>query len=129
MPGMPGAGQGGSGDPAGSGGPWDSGESLDIGSGETALGTGPYRRFRANSHEAFLLRMDDVITQLRQTSEERNWMLDWQDVDQLLQQARQATKEQAWGTAVSSYCDATLAAMEQLRKHQDDSASDTVVDL
>lgn len=129
MPGQSGAGQGGSSDPAVAGDAWDSGESLDIGSGETALGTGPYRRFKANSHEAFLLRMDDVITQLRQTSEERNWMLDWQNVDQLLQQARQATKEQAWGTAVSSYCDATLAAMEQLRKHQDDSASDTVVDL
>ncbi|WDQ18282.1 PP2C family protein-serine/threonine phosphatase [Rhodopirellula sp. P2] len=108
---------------------WSTGAPLDIGSGETALGTGPYRRYRADSHEAFLLRMDDVITQLRQTSEERNWMLDWQNVDQLLQQARQATKEEAWGTAVSSYCDATLAAMEQLRKHQDDSASDTVVDL
>ncbi|MFG0267481.1 MAG: serine/threonine-protein phosphatase, partial [Rhodopirellula sp. JB055] len=129
VPGNKAAGQGGPGDSDAIGADWSSGNSLDIGSGETALGTGPYRTYRADSHKSFLHRMDDVITQLRQTSEERNWMLDWQNVDQLLQQARLATKQEAWGTAVSSYCDATLAAMEQLRKHQDDSASDTVVDL
>ncbi|MCC9644034.1 protein phosphatase 2C domain-containing protein [Rhodopirellula sp. JC740] len=113
----------------GQGGSASGGEPLDMGSGETAIGNGPYRRYKADSHQAFVTRLDDVITQLKQTSEERNWMLDWQEVDRLLQRAREAAKDAVWGSAVSLYCDATLGAMQQLKKHQDDSASDTVVDL
>jgi protein phosphatase len=56
-------------------------------------------------------------------------MLDWSDVDDIERRAIQAKSDGQWKQAVVEYCNAALEAMVVLKKHQDDSAGDTAVDL
>lgn len=96
---------------------------------EVSLGTGPYRRYPVEHHPALCENLRGVLAELKQTSETNHWMLDWSEVDAIEQQATQAKSEGQWETAVVRYCDAALEAMVLLRKHHDDSAGDTAVDL
>lgn len=96
---------------------------------DVAFGNGPYRRYTADQHPSLCENLRGVLAELKNTSEANNWMLDWSDVDSIEQHAMQSKSEGQWKTAVVQYCDAALEAMVLLRKHQDDSAGDTAVDL
>ena len=69
------------------------------------------------------------MAELKHTSEQNHWMLDWSEVDHIEQRAIQAKSDGHWKQAVVEYCSAALEAMVILKKHQDDSAGDTAVDL
>ncbi|WP_404310450.1 PP2C family protein-serine/threonine phosphatase [Neorhodopirellula lusitana] len=96
---------------------------------EIANGTGPYRFYSADHHQALCKNLNGVLAELKNTSDQHHWLLDWSDVDAIESQALQAQGEGHWEEAVVQYCNAALEAMVLLRRHQDDSASDTAVDL
>lgn len=98
-------------------------------SSEIAHGNGPYRRYEVQSHAALCENLHGVLAEIKHTSEQNHWMLDWSDVDDIEQRAIQAKSEGRWKNAVIEYCSAALEAMVILKKHQDDSAGDTAVDL
>ncbi|MCM2373511.1 PP2C family protein-serine/threonine phosphatase [Aporhodopirellula aestuarii] len=94
-----------------------------------AVGTGPYRRYTVDQHQTVCARLAGVVSEIRRSSEQNHWMLDWQGVQTLQDQCNQAQAAGDWKLAIGCQCDAVLAAMALLRKQQDDSASDTAVDL
>lgn len=94
-----------------------------------SLGKGPYRRYSVDQHPALCESLGRILAELKATSEENNWMLDWRQVDSIERLALQSKSEGQWKNAVVLYGDAALEAMVLLRKHQDDSAGDTAVDL
>lgn len=98
-------------------------------SSEIAHGNGPYRRYEVDSHAGLCENLHGVLAELKHTSEQNHWMLDWSDVDDIEQRAIQAKSDGQWKQAVVEYCSAALEAMVILKKHQDDSAGDTAVDL
>lgn len=100
-----------------------------VGTRAHARGTGPYRTYNAAPSLEVHDRLWGLIDELRQTADRKHWMLDWADVDQLQRQAEEAKAKSNLHEAISYQAQAFSASMLQLRKHQDDSASDTAVDL
>lgn len=96
---------------------------------EIAAGTGPYRHYRVDQHKIVFSRLAKVVSEIRRSSEQHHWDLDWTGVDQITSDAAQAASAGQWKVAIELECDAALEAMALLRKQQDVSASDTAVDL
>ncbi|MEM8911181.1 MAG: protein phosphatase 2C domain-containing protein [Planctomycetota bacterium] len=96
---------------------------------EHARGKAPYRTFDAAPTLEVHDRVWGMVEELRQTAEHKNWMLDWDDVDQWQRQAELAKTQGNLRDAIGLQSRAFSASMLQLRKHQDESASDTVIDL
>jgi protein phosphatase len=106
-------------------GSYDSG--LDA--SEIAAGTGPYRRYRVDQHKAVFGRLVEVVGEIRKSSDQHHWGLDFSEIDKIVKSASSAGAKGSWKSAIEQQCDAVLEAMLLLRKHNDDSASDTAVDL
>ncbi|TWT56157.1 putative protein phosphatase 2C-type [Allorhodopirellula solitaria] len=96
---------------------------------EIAAGTGPYRHYPVDQHKAVFERLVEVVSEIHRSSEQHHWDLDWSGVDVFSSQASDAAAAGNWKSAIEHECDAALQAMTLLRKQQDDSASDTAVDL
>lgn len=96
---------------------------------EIAHGTGPYRHFKVDQHQAVCARLIEIVAEIRQSSEQNHWMLDWKRVHEFEAEAQNALSAGQWKVAIERQCDAALEAMALLRKHHDESASDTSVDL
>jgi len=96
---------------------------------EIATGTGPYRHYKVDQHQAVFTRLAGVVAEIRQSSEQNHWMLDWKSVEGIEAEAGQARTADQWKGAIEKQCDAALEAMSLLRRHHDDSAGDTSVDL
>lgn len=92
-------------------------------------GTGPYRRCSASPSRAAYDRLHHLIEDLRQSAERNDWGMNWSAVDDLLDRARTAVDQNDLRSAIGLQAEAVLESMRQLRKYQDDSASDTAVDL
>ncbi|WP_184309361.1 PP2C family protein-serine/threonine phosphatase [Aporhodopirellula rubra] len=105
--------------------------SYDSGLEESVLatGTGPYRRYDVDQHQTVCVRLAGVVSEIRRSSDQNHWMLDWNAVQSLQEKSNEAQAAGQWKVAIGHQCDAVLEAMSLLRKHQDDSASDTAVDL
>lgn len=96
---------------------------------EIASGTGPYRHYTVDQHRTVFDRLVAVVSEIRRSSEHHHWDLDWKGVGKISTSAAQAASAGQWKAAIEYECDAALEAMILLRQHQDDSASDTAVDL
>ncbi|TWU15681.1 putative protein phosphatase 2C-type [Allorhodopirellula heiligendammensis] len=96
---------------------------------EIATGTGPYRHYPVDQHRNVFSRLVEVVSEIHRSSEQHHWDLDWNDVEKYSTSATQAASAGQWKSAIEYQCDAALQAMMLLRKQQDDSASDTAVDL
>ncbi len=96
---------------------------------EIAVGTGPYRRFQVDQHRTIFDRLVKIVTEIRGSSEQYHWDLDWSGVDRIAIEAGDAASAGQWKSAIEYQCDAVLQAMVLLRQQQDASASDTAVDL
>ncbi|WP_236621313.1 PP2C family protein-serine/threonine phosphatase [Rhodopirellula sallentina] len=94
-----------------------------------ATGSGPYRRYDVNQHQTVCVRLAGVVSEMKQTFDQNHWMLDWSEVQDLQDKSNAAQNAGQWKVAIGHQCDAVIAAMNVLRQHQDDSASDTAVDL
>lgn len=96
---------------------------------EIAAGTGPYRHYHVDQHKTVFRRLVEVVSEIRSSSEQHHWDLDWNGVEKISNDAAQAASAGQWKVAIEHECDAALEAMTLLRKQQDASASDTAVDL
>lgn len=96
---------------------------------EIAVGSGPYRHYTVDQHRTVFDGLVAVVSEIRRSSEHHHWDLDWSGVGEISISAAQAAAAGQWKSAIEHECDAALQAMILLRQHQDDSASDTAVDL
>ncbi|HBJ37274.1 MAG TPA: serine/threonine-protein phosphatase [Planctomycetaceae bacterium] len=80
--------------------------------------SGPYRSCSAKPTVRLLEKLDQVLVALKSAAVQRNWEVDWQQVDALIQQEQQLRSQGKLAMATQVQSQAIIATMKQLRNQQ-----------
>jgi len=92
-------------------------------------GKAPYRRYKCAPSANNIETLSDIVRQLEDLEDQRDWQFDWQTIHDDRQQAYQAIARGDYRTAVVAYCSAVRQMMQALRDKEPDPPSDSSVDL
>lgn len=79
------------------------------------LGKGPYTRFNCTPDEPFVDHLAQLLRELRATADNRNWVVDWDHVGELVDRAKTAREADDHAQAVREFCHALSFVTDQLR--------------
>lgn len=91
-------------------------------------GKGPYRRYDARPTKEMFERLGETVQALRDAANEKNWMIDWSNVDEHQRQGVEYLKNNDPKSAIRHQSEAIIETMNQLRDQHDRSASETAID-
>ena len=89
---------------------------------------GPYRRYSAAATEELNQRLGETVQALRAAAAEKNWAIDWNQIDLHQRSAQAAMTQHRPKDAVREQAEAIIETMHQLRKQHDRAASETALD-
>ncbi len=90
-------------------------------------GRGPYRRYSAKPSQDFVDRLSGTVKALRDAAAEKNWQIDWVEIDRCQQQAEQACQANQLDRAILLQSEAIIGTMQQLRYQR--AGDEAAVDL
>lgn len=96
---------------------------------QSSGGRGPYRRYKVTATAELHQRLADTVDALRKAAAEKDWTLDWREIDRLQRDASQSLKQQRPKEAVRYEAEAIVETMNQLREQHSRAAGETAVDL
>lgn len=91
-------------------------------------GKGPYRRFDATATSELYNRLGATVEALRDAALDRNWMMDWKNIDRHQQEGADALKTKDARKAIRCQAEAIIETMDQLRQQNNRAASETAID-
>lgn len=91
-------------------------------------GKGPYRRYAASPDRNLFDRLGKTVEELRNAAKMKNWLMEWQEIDQLQSQGTEAMKQGNGKDAILCQAKAIVETMHQLREQHNRSAGETAVD-
>jgi hypothetical protein len=80
--------------------------------------SGPYRTCSAKPTVRLLEKMDQVLAALKTAAVQRNWEVDWEQVDGLISQEQELRRQGKLALAIQVQAQAIIATMKQLRNQQ-----------
>ena len=99
------------------------------GATRTSGGAAPYRRYAAQPSLPLIDRLESTLTEIRTVADQSHWEVDWTEVDSMRRRLKKLASDGSLREAVVLGSEAILATMKQLRIAQNNSASETVIDL
>lgn len=93
-----------------------------------AGGKGPYRSYSAEPTASLNDKLCSTVDELRRAAEEKNWELDWNDVERHQSESAKATEKKQYAEAVRHQAEAIIETMKQLREQHNRSANETAID-
>ncbi|MCA9126969.1 MAG: serine/threonine-protein phosphatase [Planctomycetales bacterium] len=84
-------------------------------------GNGPYREYRAEPEREFFEHLAGTMKSLREVAQERNWKINWTQLDQDFATACKHADASRFGEAISLQGKVIINLMAQIRKQGDDS--------
>lgn len=91
-------------------------------------GNGPYRSVPLEAGASFVGTLREIIEQLREAALEREWEVDFKQLDRFLELADEATGANRSSEAVRQYAGAVRFMMQELRNQNKRKASDSTID-
>jgi len=88
------------------------------GAGGRGQRSGPYRTCSAKPTLRLLEKLDQVLVALKNAAQQRNWTVDWQQVDALIARDHELRKQGNLAEAMRIQAEAIVATMKQLRNQQ-----------
>jgi hypothetical protein len=79
-------------------------------------GKGPYRRYVCHPKSENIEDLNDIVRQLEDLEDQRDWQFDWQEIHADRHQAHQAIAQGDFDTAVIADCRAVRRMMAALRE-------------
>lgn len=92
-------------------------------------GKGPYRRYSCQPSAENIETLTDVVRQLEDLEDHREWQFDWQDIQNDRHQAYRSITKGDFDAAVVAYCRAVRCLMAALRENHTERSSDSKIDL
>ncbi len=93
-------------------------------------GKAPYRQHSCKANASSIETLSDIVRQLEDLEDQREWNFDWKEIQTDRHQAHQAIAKGNYSAAVVSYCSAVRRLMQSLRSSPPlDKPSDSTVDL
>lgn len=92
-------------------------------------GKGPYRTFKASPTLALFEHLAGTMKALREAADERQWKIDWSNIDAAFRQARSAADSKDYATAVRLQTQVIIELMSQIRKQRNDNSDESAIDL
>ena len=91
-------------------------------------GKAPYRRYASKPDLTLFDRLGKTVDELRDAAKLKNWMMDWDKIDQLQQQGAMAMQSGNGKSAIHLQAQAIVETMHQLREQHNRSADETAID-
>jgi protein phosphatase len=92
-------------------------------------GKGPYRRYDATPSGELYERLGGTVQALRDAASDKNWMVNWKQVNEFQRQGSEALKAKNPKQAIRYQAEAIIETMNQLREQNSRAANDTAVDF
>ncbi len=92
-------------------------------------GKAPYRQHPCEASATTIETLSDIVRQLEDLEDQREWDFDWKEIQTDRHQAHQAIAKGNYSSAVVSYCSAVRRLMQSLRESRKDKPSDSSVNL
>jgi len=89
-----------------------------VGNRSSAHRSGPYRKCSAKPTVRLLEKLDQVLVALKSAAVQRNWEVDWEQVDSLIGQEQDLRRQGKLAEATRVQSQAIIATMKQLRNQQ-----------
>jgi serine/threonine protein phosphatase PrpC len=89
----------------------------------------PYRRYACQPQAENIEVLSDIVKQLEDLEDSRNWQFDWQEIRKDRHLAYQAIASKEYDRAVAAYCSAVRRLMASLRKIERKPTSDSDIGL
>lgn len=89
----------------------------------------PYRRYACQPQAKNIEVLSDIVKQLEDLEDSRNWQFDWQEIRKDRDLAYQAITRKEYDKAVVAYCSAVRRLMASLRKIERKPTSDSDIGL
>ncbi|MDA8745697.1 protein phosphatase 2C domain-containing protein [Rubripirellula amarantea] len=100
-------------------------------SGELPLSSNsqaPYRRFDAKPNQDLYHRLGETVEKLREVSNEKNWMMEWDAVNRLQSEGAEKLAQSQLHDALRLQAEAIIETMHQLREQHNRAANETAID-
>ncbi|QDS89493.1 Serine/threonine phosphatase stp [Rosistilla ulvae] len=91
--------------------------------------TSPYRRYDCSDSRPLVKNLIGTVNALRDAANEKQWTVDWSEINALEHKAKQAQQDGNRRDAVHFQSEAIIATMEQLREQRRRQASDSTIDF
>lgn len=91
-------------------------------------GKAPYRRYVSKPDQTLFDRLGETVDELRGAAKLKNWLMDWNQIDQLQQQGSKAMQAGNGKSAIHLQAQAIVETMSQLREQHNRSADETAID-
>lgn len=91
-------------------------------------GKGPYRRYQSTPDKDLFARLGDTVNQLRDAATAKNWLMDWEHIDELQSQGAAAMDGGDGRSAIRLQAEAIVETMQQLREQHNRAADETAID-
>ncbi|MCO8121947.1 protein phosphatase 2C domain-containing protein [Stieleria sp. TO1_6] len=91
-------------------------------------GNGPYRRYLSKPDQTLFDRLGQTVAELRAAAKQKNWLMDWKDIDTLQEQGAAAIESGDGKSAIHLQAKAIVETMHQLREQHNRSADETAID-
>jgi protein phosphatase len=88
----------------------------------------PYRRYAATPDQKLFDRLGKTIEELREAAKARNWLMEWEQIEQLQHEGAQAMQKGEGKHAILAQSKAIVETMHQLREQHNRSAGETAID-
>lgn len=95
----------------------------------TRYGRGPYRSYSASGTQGFFEHLVGTMKSLKEASEERGWVVNWDPINALLSKACDKADAKDFDSAIALQSKVVIELMHQIRKQRNGNASDSDVDL
>ncbi len=92
-------------------------------------GKAPYRQHPCGANATSIETLSDIVRQLEDLEDQREWNFDWKEIQADRHQAHRAIAKRNYPSAVVSYCSAVRRLMQSLRQSRKEKPSDSTVDL
>jgi protein phosphatase len=89
---------------------------------------GPYRRYPSSPDLTLFERLGKTVDELREAARLKNWLMDWEQIDELQRQGSDAMKQGNGREAIHLQAKAIVETMNQLREQHNRSADETAID-
>lgn len=91
-------------------------------------GKGPYRRYVSSPDQPLFDRLGKTVAELKEAASQKNWLMDWGNIDELQREGANAMNRGEGKTAIEFQARAIVETMQQLREQHDRSAGETAID-
>jgi len=109
---------------------WRGGSCPQLKQQEISLqGKAPYRQHLCAASATSIETLSDIVRQLEDLEDQREWNFDWQDILTDRNRAHGSIAQGDYPAAVVSYCSAVRRLMQSLRESRADKPSDSTLDL